>query len=376
MSIRAFVPKNGKVLEIGPLDNPYLKRPEYDVYYADINTTERIKELYKDSYADLDKIVSIDFPIINGSYLDAVGDMRFNAVYSANCIEHTHDVIRHLIEVSEILIEGGKYIISIPDKRYIFDQFREITPFRDAYDIYCGGSIRRMLLDNRLNSSRHRNRGDWKLFWQNSVSFLLEAIDDVAPKESSAIFHSTDTFKDYIDRHIWVFTHISFLELIRDCLRFNLLPYSLEYHKGFTKIEVVLKKDSRILTDKSKRSIESMKIQCGIDQIRNIPNFMSFIDDRCNHRKIYIYGTGKLAWAVFASLEVNNYDDKISGFIVSDSHQKENTFFSKQIFYLSELLDETERAAIIIADDSVNKTDITHILWKYGFGRNDIYFVR
>lgn len=375
MSLRTFLPKDGKILEIGPLDNPYLTRPEYDVYYADINTTEKVKEYYKDTYADFEKIVNIDFPIGDGSYIDAVGDMRFDAAYSANCIEHTHDVIRHLREISDILIEGGRYVISIPNKRYIFDYFREATPFRDAYDIFCGGSINRLLLDSRLNSSPHRGDGEWKLFWQNRVSFLIEAVDDVATKESSDLFHSTVSFNDYVDRHIWVFTHISFLELIRDCLRFNLLPYSLEYHKGLTKIEIILKKDSDLLINDLKRTAEIIKIQCNIEQVNNIPNFISFIDNNYKSRKVYIYGIGKIAWIAFTALKASNNDDKISGFIVSENQRKEESFSSKQIFNLSEFTDETDRSAIVVAADKEQKADIKQILKQHGFGRDDIFFI-
>ena len=106
MNIKDFFKKGEKYIEIGPLDNPFLKRPEYDVYYSDFNTTEKVKELYKDSYAVLSKIVDIDYPTEGKSLKETVGNVKFAGAFSSHCIEHTHDVIRHLVDVGEVLEEG------------------------------------------------------------------------------------------------------------------------------------------------------------------------------------------------------------------------------------------------------------------------------
>ncbi len=60
-----------RTLEIGPLCDPILRKNEADVYYADMLSTQEVKELYKDEESvDKDAICTIDF-VIRESYTKA-----------------------------------------------------------------------------------------------------------------------------------------------------------------------------------------------------------------------------------------------------------------------------------------------------------------
>jgi len=38
-----YIPRDKPVMEIGPLDRPFLTKDKYNVFFADINSTENVK---------------------------------------------------------------------------------------------------------------------------------------------------------------------------------------------------------------------------------------------------------------------------------------------------------------------------------------------
>ena len=140
--IRDFIDdkKEGPILEIGPLTTPFLSKDTYNVHYADIRDKDEIYNAYNLSYKGsgeelYNKIVPIDF-VIKNTYLNAVGEMKFLIVFSSHVIEHTHDLLGHLLDIGDILLENGYFVMLIPDKKNTFDRNREVTPFRDVLDVY------------------------------------------------------------------------------------------------------------------------------------------------------------------------------------------------------------------------------------------------
>ena len=148
-----FFKSDGAYLEIGPLDNPFLKKNEYDVSYLDYRDTAQLKEEYKGTYADITKIVDIDYPTYGESYLKAVGDARFDGVFSSNCVEHTHDFLGHLLDVASILNEDGIYAIVIPNADRSMDYFRSPTSIREIINVHNGLNLSSFVADNCMNSA-------------------------------------------------------------------------------------------------------------------------------------------------------------------------------------------------------------------------------
>ena len=270
-AVRDFINKQvgGSMLEIGPLANPFLSKDVYDVYYADIKNKDEIFAVYRNCKelgpADelYGKITPIDFVVKDG-YLNAVGDKRFSVVFSSHVLEHVPDVIGHLLELSEILEEGGHVAMIIPDKRYTFDHFREVTPFRDMMDVYLSKDIRstaRLVFDNCFNIN---SCNDPVKYHNSSVSFEETAAS--AGKYTAAL----NAYKRVCDTgsimgvHYWVFTYTSFLDFLRDGLRAGLLPFTLRHSyptiRGSMEFSVILQKDSSILIDDTKRKEEIMKL--------------------------------------------------------------------------------------------------------------------
>ena len=56
------------------------------------------------------------------SYLDLVGDSRFQLVYASLVVEHVPDLVTFLNDVASILVAGGEFRLAVPDKRYLHCQ--------------------------------------------------------------------------------------------------------------------------------------------------------------------------------------------------------------------------------------------------------------
>jgi len=272
--ILAFIDerKGEPMLEIGPLITPVLQKSNHNVYYADIKSKEEIYEQYK-TYKSMDppetlyeRIMPIDY-VVRDTYRDAVGHMRFSVVLSSHVIEHTTDLIGHLYELSEILTDDGLVVLFIPDKRYCFDHFREITPFRDAVDVYLKGEAcctARFVFEDCFNGYHFNNKNDPFLYWKNEISFNTVKEDDNGFTRARANYERSVNNGMVKGIHQWVFTDKSFLDIIRDCLRAKLIQFKLSYFSptqpGEQEFHVILQKDLTILTNEAFRKQEVAKI--------------------------------------------------------------------------------------------------------------------
>ena len=322
--LKSYLSTEMPVLEIGPLDKPFIAKSEFNVYYADINDEDHIKAVFADvDDIDCDAVQDIDF-VVKESYKKAVCNERFQAVFSSHVIEHVPDIVRHFIEISEILMEEGLFILAIPDKRYTFDRFREVTPFRDAHDVYVGGTrnTARLAFDFRMNCHPSNDPIEHKL---NNLSFQTVALDENSVLAAIKLYDSvknSETLDSEI--HFWVFTYPSFLAFLRDIIRCRLFPYSLEYSdppKGFSvEFHIVLKKDLEVLNNEEKRKAEIEKLT---ELIESYETSLVTMDHKVfinKYQLIYIYGAGGYAGKCFSYLQAHGIT--VSGFIVSDGQEK------------------------------------------------------
>lgn len=349
-----YIDADKPALEIGPLHSPFLTRPRFDVYYADINSTEEVIALYqKDTNVDVSKIVPIDYMVKDVTYAQAVGDKRFDAVFSSHVIEHTHDIIRHIREIGDVLTEDGRYILCVPDKRFTFDHFREVTPFRDAFDVYMNGedSLRRLAFDGYLN---YHSCNIPMEYIDSNVSHTQIVANDT---RSLSAMKSWETFDiNTAHHHFWVFTYASFMALIRDLLRFRMLPFELETaispEPGSNEFHVVLRKNTEMLTNDHLRKSEIIKINVlaesengdGLNYRKTQSDLMQFISANKNN---YIYGPASSESYLNYLLEENFC--KITGRFVSAGYPKDP--LNLPVYHPEEIGDDS--AGIIIA---VSKT--------------------
>ena len=362
-------------LEIGPLDNPFLKRDNYNVRYLDYHSTDEIKTLYRNTYANLDKIVNIDYATHGRTYSETVGQTKFDAVYSSHCIEHCHDIIGHFQDVADVLKDGGYYVFVAPDKKCCFDYFREQTTFREAYCVHKTHQLHGQIADKILNSSKFFTSEDCRYFYEKRISLIDNLIQNnignMRTEQAVKIWNNNDPLEIPPDYHLWTFTNESLFSLLRDCLRFNLFPFELDYHECTTddtnyNIYVALRKNERLLKDSNLRLKEIIKIQCLSESRQGIKSSWHQIFSNIPTKTLYIYGAGKVGLEWYRLIR-DLTKAKIE-FVVSDDVPCPQYALPEPCRHLSEItLSDDVFFAIAVRDIKMFK-EIKQNLMKAGFG--------
>lgn len=216
-----------RILEIGPLYKPLFLKNESNIYYADIKNTDEIIKRYEYLGEDIVKqIVPIDY-VIEGSYENTFKNknITFDYVILSHVLEHIPNPINILLDISTILSENGKLCLLLPDKQFTFDYHRENSTFADLYDMYIRGeknNTPRILLDNNLGA----------IVENNPINFWNKKITEYPNPNIEKCLERYDKFTSDFDNqsfdgHYWVFTAKSFLKIIENSTKLNLLPYKL-----------------------------------------------------------------------------------------------------------------------------------------------------
>ena len=216
-----------RILEIGPLYKPLFLKEEADIYYADIKNTEEIKNRYEYLGEEIvNQIVPIDY-VIEGSYENTFKNknIKFDYVILSHVLEHIPNPIDVLLDISTILSKNGKLCILLPDKNYTFDYYRENSTFADLFDMYKRGESNntpRILLDNNLGAITENNPS---VFWNQKITeYPNPNIEKCMERYNNFI---TDFDNQNFDGHYWVFTAKSFLKIIENLTKVNIIPYEL-----------------------------------------------------------------------------------------------------------------------------------------------------
>jgi SAM-dependent methyltransferase len=338
-----FSDRNGFYVEIGPLNNPQLTKDEYpNLKYADIRNTDDVYEFFGrfspvvKSRAD---IVEIDY-VVGGSYREVIGKNEVDAFFSSHVIEHTPDLLRHFIEIADCLKDGGVYVMTVPSKDgYAYDKFRAVTSLRDAIDVHKNGvkALSRFVFDARI-ATMYMGKSQ-----SDSAGFHVPALGNariaVANYDESVAIGRP---------HYWVFTLISFLELIRDGILCGLLPYSLEHYSDKSSrdsFDVVLRKSHYAEENQDACSKEVMRIQHEIDCLRG--NSTASLIDFCKGKKLLIYGAGELGRGFYHYAKYHGVD--AAAFVVSDGQDKVDSLFGLPVMFLSEILPRKDEYLFAVA---------------------------
>jgi predicted SAM-dependent methyltransferase len=114
----------GAGLEIGALQDPLRVPHGVEVQYVDIATTEELRKLYPNKRAR--HLVDVDI-VDDGERLGTVADATQDFVIANHFLEHCEDPIGTLRNLLRVVRPGGVVYLSVPDKRFTFDQARPVT---------------------------------------------------------------------------------------------------------------------------------------------------------------------------------------------------------------------------------------------------------
>ncbi len=207
----ALIPKGSKVLEIGPFYCPLIeKHTGYDIKYFDVLDTEQLHVRAVEWGASTEKIPSkIDFVSPTGDL--TIIDEKFDYVISSHNIEHHPDLIKHLKIVENLLVDGGKFIAIVPDRRFTYDHFFISSSITDIIDAHINKVTKHSLkniIEHKLlhahNGLTHHYAGKHGV--QPKLADLKDKLDNVIDEYLNS--------EKYIDVHAWTFTPRSFKDNI------------------------------------------------------------------------------------------------------------------------------------------------------------------
>lgn len=233
--LRKDISKEQIGLEIGPSHHPIVSKKEgYHVEVVDWLDQQGLREQYKGHGVDLDAIEVVDYVWKGGSYCNLIGKKAcYDYVIASHMIEHTTDFLGFLRDCSELLKDEGILRLAIPDKRYCFDHFRDVTGLAEVLnnfyypcEIHSVGNV----TEYHLNVVKYKNELSW------NKKFGKKCNSRKSDKHYSFV-HTLDYAKEWIaavkdekkyrDIHHYVFTPASFELLIDDLRMLELLDLEI-----------------------------------------------------------------------------------------------------------------------------------------------------
>jgi SAM-dependent methyltransferase len=137
----ASVPSNSRIIEIGASFNPIAPKSQgWNTATLDHMTRENLVAKYKVHPAvDVRMIEEVDFVWTGGAMSAAVPLEQhgsFDVFLASHVIEHSPDLIDFLDAAATLLKPDGVVILAVPDKRYCFDYFQQITTTGQVLDAH------------------------------------------------------------------------------------------------------------------------------------------------------------------------------------------------------------------------------------------------
>lgn len=219
-----LVPAGSSILEIGPFFSPGFTRPEANVFYLDVLSTEAMKKRAETiNGARPDSIPDIDYVWQGERYTDCI-NRKFSVIYSSHNIEHQPCLVTYLHNLESVLEEDGAVFLVIPDKRYCFDHFFPETSLADVIQAWVEKRKKHSLkdvLEHRFFAAHNAPVRHWQ--GDHGVN---RAILPLQAEQSTSFLVELERMRlsdDYTDVHAWKFTPSTFHVVLENLLRLKLV---------------------------------------------------------------------------------------------------------------------------------------------------------
>ena len=220
----------GRGLEIGPLGKPIALRGSSAVKYVDVTDRLGLLDHYSDDPSvDPDAVPEIDYWLTGddgttATLAEAVADgAPFDWVIASHVVEHVPDVVGWLRDVGDILVDGGQCFLAVPDRRFCFDARRSPTTVGmalQAYDLADRIPSVRAVYDHFRTAVDIPAEVAWRgemVGPDKSIHPFSDVLTNVARVRSG----------QYVDVHVWTFTPGSFVELVEDLGRLDVVDLTI-----------------------------------------------------------------------------------------------------------------------------------------------------
>lgn len=226
--LRAGIEKHHEVLEIGPYFNPIAPRCDgYRVTTVDVFDTDMLRQhAAADPSLGPSAVARIEEVDLIGSACDLAdltfarygSDRRFDWIVSSHNFEHLPDPIRFLRQCAAVLKPHGVLRMAIPDKRYCFDHYRQVSDVSEWLQAFHERREKPtvyQMFRELAYCSTGRDRRHWMPTRHTLDLYRSWFGPDGRPPD------------DYFDTHCWAFTPESFELLLHDVQAFGLVPLKI-----------------------------------------------------------------------------------------------------------------------------------------------------
>jgi hypothetical protein len=217
--LMATISEVDRVLEIGAFATPITGHLESADHFDVFNRQQLLAKAEQHGFPT-HLIPEIRYVDPDGN-LEIVPKNAYNVIVSCHVIEHQPCLVRHLNQVFDLLPVGGRYLLVVPDKRFIFDHSLPLTRLSELIDAYLQKRTRHSLtaLIDRYYLSSHN---DWQRHWAGDHAHEPEDLDRV--REAIQDFERGG----YVDVHAWRFTPRSLAALLNDLIRLEVFTTPFE----------------------------------------------------------------------------------------------------------------------------------------------------
>ena len=147
-----YITNTGKGLEIGPGMHPTLDKKKFSISFLDYIHREAQRE-HCPTDVDFQRVPETDILVSSDQYTKFTSEC-YDYIIANHVIEHITDVIGWFRELESMLVDGGVLFLSIPDKKFTFDKYRQNTAFHHLVSDYFhkpGYSDNEHILDVYIN---------------------------------------------------------------------------------------------------------------------------------------------------------------------------------------------------------------------------------
>jgi SAM-dependent methyltransferase len=233
----SLISETMNALEIGPFNNPSVSGSH--VKYFDTLSTEDLCKRAQLLEIDQSNIPEIHWVDPNGDL--SVVEELFDCCISSHSIEHQPDLVRHLVNVANLLSPGGRYFLAVPDRRFTFDHFLKDSNIAEVIEAHHEGRQRHTLqsvIEHRALTTHNDPTAHW------NGSHGDEGIDLARVHSAITEFEETE---GYLDVHAWIFTPDSFRSIITVLFSLDLTELSVERIyptlRGSNEFYIILRKN-------------------------------------------------------------------------------------------------------------------------------------